>query len=220
MRVPLYITLLIVLIIGGCSTPKPLISPISDVLIFPIEATIGIVDKGNKFEADSALSNKNGKELSQLIPTFIPAETKYSHYNITPGEIEEFKNAYQHVVKIAEKQETSIKIITAPKFLLDILEKQNKTFGLCILSSGFIRSQSNLANQQLRSAALYFGSLGTYQSKPYKSASGLLGFIVDRNSKKIKFYSRVIWKDKDPTDTIVLKRQAERLIQKCFKLKV
>ncbi len=212
-------SLILSITIVSCTTSKPSNPVIGDILIFPVQSNVGYIYTGNKVESDSILSYNNGEKLASIIPISLPSNISNSAYGANESEITEIEKAYTSIIKVAEKQESVIKILTAPQVLLDILEKGNKDYGFCVLNLGYIRSQKNLSNQQLKSSALYFGSLGAYESKPFKYISGLLGFIVERKSKKVKFYSKVIWPDRNPTDSMILKRQTERLIQKCFRIK-
>lgn len=200
----------------SCNVTKPIPAQVNSLLILPVITNIGVVKKGNKIEIDTILSNKVGGEIANQLKINIPDSITNRLFAATEAQLKEITEAYIYIIKRAIGQQQPVRIEKIPAILLQILDSANQDFGLCIFEQGFIRTDKNQTDQYILSKGLNFFSLGLFDAVPIKSGSTMVCFIIDRKNKKLKFYEKISWSERNPTELIVIKSQTHHLLMSYF----
>lgn len=202
--------IVIIILFGSCRGQK-----IQHLLIFPPISEIKVIKTHNKLETDTILSNHVRDGINIQVKSIVPDSIKSTQLKSDETQLQELSKAFADVIEIAENK-FKPKVIKAPEFLLNVLDSTNQDFGLCIFNRGFIRTDQNQSNEYTKSMGLNFFTLGTYAFVPNKSFSIIVCFIVDRRQKTFRFYDKSMWRERNPTEKIVIKSQLHHLLMSYF----
>jgi hypothetical protein len=184
-------------------------------LIFPVLSEIKVVKIRNKLETDSILSNNVRTEIIKQVKTMVPDNIRTTQLESNEIQQQEIYRALAKVIGVAESK-FKPKVIKAPDLLLRLLDSTKQDLGLCILSQGFIRTDENQSKEYTKSMLLNVFTLGIYALVPNKSFSTMVCLVIDRKQKTVLFYDRSMWRERNPTEQIVIKSQLYHLLMSYF----
>jgi len=180
---------------------------INSLAILPVIAEINLVDNKNELDYNPDLSDYAIEQIKlhykKCIPDSVATEQiAYSANVDTPS----FYNAVEGIVS-AMKSYKNLNDVAIPAELLELLAPAKSNYGLCIVSAGFTRTARNYKKQYIKLREANVLSLGLYNMIPIQSYSLMICFIIDKSSKKLVYYKRVLSKERDPSESAVLKSQ-------------
>lgn len=207
-------TLLILsfLILGSCTTTKPLTSTVkpdevTDLKLLEPNSYIYKISKGNRSLLDDSLSITSNKLIIKVLENFkgqIPITGKIilsdTSINTT------LKKEFESLILTADRSKNISNLKIAPT-IDKVLEANRVRFGLLVVGTGFTRIKGNYGKQVAKGAALGILTLGMYYQTPIKSYSTIYVMIVDSQEDNISFFRKSYLQDKEPLDENVLTKQ-------------
>ena len=222
MHRPYNYTLLILLIAltFGCGTTEYLtskrnINEVKHILLFPPITEINVIYRGDKHEKSDLFSDIASQEIVRQLKIILPDTIGVSQFDTDSNHLKEINNTAIQLIKSTESGRT-IKGLKVPELLLHQLDSTNHDFGLFIFIIGFTRTKENLTKEYIRRQGISLATLGFYQTVPNSSYSTMIGFIIDRKNKSLAMYRKIKWKERDPTDKLVVKSQLRDLLMRYF----
>ena len=213
-----YLVLLFAGIFTSCNTSPIATSrvksaEISDLQYFEPLSVISLVKSKNTAVYSDSLSKISQTFQAAIINSYkeklhISSVIMWQDSPVNAGLRKEIQNLLADGWK---KEETdSVKI---GPILDSILEKSNKRFGLITVAKGFTRTKSNYSDEMAKSIALTAATLGMVTRVTKKCESRVLTMIVDAKKNNVAFYRVCDIVDKEPMDTIILRKQFKKIFK-------
>ena len=137
----------LIIISIGCTTakiPTANINQIDSILFFFPVTHIGMIYNGNEAICDSSLSGKAKENLILVIKEYIPKRIKIiqpEFDSLTQNKIDASVFAFYKQISTRKRKDTIP--VTFPPFLDSIMNKNELSYGLCLLYNGYIRTDEN-----------------------------------------------------------------------------
>jgi len=205
-----FIILVLFVILVSCSTSQIVTNgtkaqEIKELAVFKPLTTVYYIDRGNSGNYNQALSDSLQRSLTTLIDTLLKPSVKLKTLNIdliTNSKVE------FELVKITNTLEKSpfIDKVKIPSYLDSLMVTQNVDYALCVVHSGFTRSNSNYASNIAGGLLLGIATLGMVYTVPIMGSSMMYCFILDHKKGNIAFY-----RTREMTDTNPIKYQKKQL---------
>jgi len=215
-----YVILVLVSTIVSCSTSQIITNgtkaqEIKELAVFNPLTTVYYIDKGNSGNYNQVLSDSLQKSLRSLIDTILKPTVKLKPINIDPMINNKVKLEIVKITNILEKS-PFIDKVRIPQFLDSIMVTQNIDYALCMVHSGFTRSNSNYASNLAGGLLLGIATMGMVYSVPVKGSSMMYCCILDHKKGNIAFYRTSKMTDTNPIK--YQKRQLEKIFNGYFNI--
>ena len=209
--------------LSSCGTTKQLVSnikpyEIDKILIIKPLTKIDTIGYGNKSAYDKNTSTEVSESVAYSIETLLPKRIKQLHTSNDSFEQFIFQRELFRIVGNIE-QLRKIEGYVVNDTLIGLLDKYDCNYAIGALDFGFTRSRNNYNKQLAKGIGIGILTLGMAIPVPYKSASTMYCFIVDRENKNIAFYRSNIGIEHDPRDKMVIFEQVLKLLKPYFKSK-
>jgi hypothetical protein len=200
---------------------------ITSLEVFKPISFIALVEKENKGVINDSISYRLEKILSKeifdstnMLPTLNPIIIKDEHI--------ETQLEYEIIqICMSSSQNYSLKTITIPSRIDNVLETRGKRFGLIVFCSGFTRSKENL--KSLTEGAFFraavetvaFGAISGVSSilidRDMRSKITLHIMIVDAEKNNIAFFNDPSFRALDVLDEKLIKKKIAKAFSTYFK---
>jgi hypothetical protein len=217
----------LVLILGSCSTTELLTSDVksSEVTDLQYFEPLSYVS-GDKEALNDSLSDDSKQLIGEILQEFKDKISLTGKILVTNNTIKQKleKDIENLLMAATDIKVLSISSIRITPLIDSLLESNNKRFGLITVESGYIRTNNYNAKQKALQATgaivigvpLFMLTHGSFHSSPFsgsnKAYSSLYVLIVDAYHDNIAFY-RKTGKNGDPTDKNVLTNQFRKIFK-------
>jgi hypothetical protein len=215
-----FVILVLFVTLVSCSTSQIVTNgtkahEIKELAFFKPLTTVYYIENGNNGNYSQVLSDSLQSSLTTIIDTLLKPTVKLKSLrvdSITNSKIE------LELVKITNTLEKIpfIDKIKIPTYLDSIMVTQNVDYALCVIHSGFIRSNSNYASKMAGGLLLGIATLGMVYTVPIKGSSMMYCFILDHKKGNIAFYRTSKMTDTNPIK--YQKRQIEKIFNGYFNI--
>jgi hypothetical protein len=205
----------------ACSTQSMLTSNVSStkidtlLLLKPV-TSISVILHGDKPFHDPVLSGWSLINLKNGVVDYLPKKVSLFNADFDSITQNRINDEISNLARLVEHQ-NGIKNVPFPTAIDSVMKILKIDYALCVYQNGFSRTTDNYFSELGRSYYKLERSYGWDYSRPVKSGSTVIGYILDRKNKNIALYRRDTRDNWEPVDKNHSDKQLQHIFQRYFR---